>query len=264
MFDISEEEYTAAIEAPVFTCLNHESSWLAKFDYALCRDKLSELVLMAVKTQKSENTIEQNLNSLLDSFYSDFAFSGTSQKVPMSLLNSVAYALNYRTGSTISLGMILTYVMEQLGFDVEMLVFENDIQVLLEVSQGEGYLIDPCSGGQRWYIKPENDDENSLDNAFQQLFEDDVVKLFLAHQKWAFISEKRYGEAFKCVEKLMVLTDGDPYELRDRGYLLHNLNCDELAIKDFEKFIEECPDDPSIDVLQSQIEEMDSHFRTIH
>ena len=62
----------------------------------------------------------------------------------------------------------------------------------------------------------------------------------------------------------MVLTDGDPYELRDRGYLLHNLNCDELAIKDFEKFIEECPDDPSIDVLQSQIEEMDSHFRTIH
>ena len=264
MFDISEEEYTSAIEAPVFTCLNHESTWLNQIDLIACKEKLSELVMMAVKTQKSENTTEQNLNALLDSFYSEWAFSGTSQKVPLSLLNSVAYTLHYRTGSTISLGMILTYVMEQLGFDVEMLVFENDIQVLLEISQGEGFLIDPCSGSQRWYIKPENDSENSLDNAFQQLFEEDVEKLFLAHQKWAFISEKRYGEAFKCVEKLMHLTDGDPYELRDRGYLLQNLNCDELAKKDFEKFIEECPDDPSIELLQSQIEEMDKHLRTIH
>ena len=55
----------------------------------------------------------------------------------------------------------------------------------------------------------------------------------------------------------MVITDSDPYEIRDRGYLLQNLKCDELAIKDFETFIEECPDDPSIEVLQSQIEEMD-------
>ena len=264
MFDISEEDYTAAIVAPVITCLSHESSWLPKFDYSACRERLSELVLMAVKTQRTGQTVEQNLNALLDNFYSDWAFSGTSQKVPMSLLNSVSYALNYRTGSSVSLGMILTYVMEQLGFDVELLVFENDIQVLLEVSQGEGFLIDPCSGGQRWYIKPENDEENTLDTAFQQLFEEDVEKLFLAHQKWAFISEKRYGEAFKCVEKLMVLTDGDPYELRDRGYLLQNLNCDELAVKDFEKFMEECPDDPSIEVLQSQIEEMVPSLRIIH
>jgi regulator of sirC expression with transglutaminase-like and TPR domain len=264
MFDDAEQDYENIQVDPLFICLNHEFSWLRQFDYVSCEEKLSELVTMAIDTQNSRSSIEQNLNSLLDSFYSDWAFSGTSQKVPISFLNSVAYTLHCRTGSNISLGMILIHVMEQLGFDVELMVFENDIQVLLKVSPVEGYLIDPCSGAQRWYITPENDSDDQLEDAFQQLFDDDLEKLFLAHQKWAFISEKKYGEAFRCVEKLMVLTDSDPYEIRDRGYLLQNLKCDELAIKDFETFIEECPDDPSIELIQSQIEEMDMPVRIIH
>lgn len=264
MFDISEEEYSHAIIAPVLTCIEHELTWLNKASYQECKERLSMLVMRAVKTQKSTNTFEENLNALLDSFYSEWAFSGTSQKVPTSLLNSVVYTLHYHTGSSISLSMILAYLFEQLGYDAEIVIFENDIQVQIEVSQDEGYLIDPTSGGQRWYIKPENDKEHALHSAFETLYEEDVTKVFLAHQKWAFIAEKRYGEAFKCVQKLMDLTDGDPYELRDRGYLLQNLNCTELAIKDFEKFIEQCPDDPSIDVLQAQLDEMEPNHRVIH
>ena len=170
----------------------------------LCRVKKNclnlsiwQLILRTVVLQ-----LNKTLNALLDNFYGDWAFSGTSQKVPVSMLNSVAYTLHYRTGSNISLGMILIHVMEQLGFDVELMVFENDIQVLLKSAPVEGFLIDPCSGGQRWYIKPENDSDEQLEDAFQQLFDEDLEKLFFGSQKWAFISEKKYGDAFRCVEKI--------------------------------------------------------------
>ena len=139
MFEVEEQDCEVTPLSPLYTCLNHEFSWLRQFDFISCEEKLSELVAMAIDTQNNRSSIEQNLNSLLDSFYSDWAFSGTSQKVPVSMLNSIAYTLHYRTGSNISIGLILVHIMEQLGLDVELMVFENDIQVLLKVSSVEGY-----------------------------------------------------------------------------------------------------------------------------
>ena len=89
-------------------------------------------------------------------------------------------------------------------------------------------------------------------------------KLFLAQQKWSFISENKFGHALTCVEMLMELIGDDPYERRDRGYLLNQLDCPKMARDDLQFFVDECPDDPAIEIIQHQIEELEDNNKTHH
>ena len=52
---------------------------------------------------------------------------------------------------------------------------------------------------------------------------------------------------------LTVLPD-DPYEIRDRGYILEELDCNHVAVDDYQYFVEQCPDDPSAQLLRLQLE----------
>jgi len=261
-FDDHEQDYDQL--DPIHACLKAELRWLAITDVRKYLDILNEFVIEAEKVVSSCITKHDILDTLIDHFYSDWAFSGTSQRIEESKLNSLSYSLIYRTGSDLSLALILKHVLNQLKFDVCIVVFETSLMVNVKMSQDEGYLIDPASGQQSWYLKPENLSVEDNADSFQIVPEDNLYKLFLAHQKWAFISENKNYQALNCIELLMLITGDDPYERRDRGYLLRNINCSEMAREDLEYFISECPDDPAIELIQHQLEEMENNINTIH
>lgn len=264
MSDICDTEFEMAHLAPIHLCLKHEVQWSNEYDYDLCIQRLNELVELAKNTQVQGASVEDNVNHLLDAFYTQWAFSGTGNDIAPSKLNSIAYALSFHTGNPIPMAIIISYLFQQLDLSADVIFFEGEVAVQIEASRVEGFIIEPCSGQQRWYIQPENDPENELHSAFQLIDGEDLLKMFLGHQKWAFIGEKKYFAAFKCVEQLMALIGDDPYERRDRGYLLQQLNCDEMAKSDLEFFITECPDDPSIELVQHQLEELESSHNTLH
>ena len=261
-FDDHEQDYDQL--DPIHACLKAELRWLAITDVRKYLDILNDFVIEAKEIVSSCKTKHDALDTLVDHFYSDWAFSGTSQRIEETKLNSLSYSLVYRTGTDLPLALILKHILYQLEFDVCIAVFDSSLMLNVKMSQDEGYLIEPASGQQSWYLKPENLSPEDSADSFQIVPEDNLYKLFLAHQKWAFISENKHYQALNCIELLMTITGDDPYERRDRGYLLKNINCSQMAREDLEFFISECPDDPAIELIQHQLEEMENTINTIH
>ena len=264
MSEIWSDEHEDEYLTPIYSCLKVERNWQPDFDLSASLNTLDSLVAQAASVSQGFPNIDEALNGVVDLFYGEWAFSGTNQAIAESKLNTISYALGYRTGSSFALGMILNYVLTETGFASEIVVEDGELVIHVICSEQEGYFIDPVSGHQTWYVKPENGTEEETSDYFQHIPPDDLVKLFVGHQKWAFISEKRYADALNCVEFLMELIGDDPYERRDRGYLLRQLDCHNIARDDFEFFVSECPDDPATELIQHQLEEMEYQHNTLH
>ncbi len=171
-----------------------------------------------------------------------------------------------RSGTPTTLAILLCHFLQHAKLDASVSITQGEVGIHVAMSDEEGYLVDPSSGQQSWYIIPENiDEENPQEQEpLELIFEDEVYKLFLAQQKWSFISENKFGHALTCVDLLMEMLGDDPYERRDRGYLLNQLGCPKMARDDLQFFVDECPDDPAIEIILHQIEELEDNHKTHH
>ena len=92
--------------------------------------------------------------------------------------------------------------------------------------------------------------------------EESVVRL-LHNIKAAYIAAQDYQPALLAVELLIELCPDDPYERRDRGLLLHQLDCLQLAVADYQYFIRQCPKDPASPLLAAQVQQMAAEARAV-
>jgi len=240
-----------------------EQRWDAQADIEQTLCLLAEFELTIDDMRVKEKDLHKRVDLLLDTFYTTWLFSGTGQKVPEYLLNNIGYVLKMRSGTSTALALILTHLLERAGFNATIALMQSEVMVHIALSSEEGYIIDPSSGQQSWYISPENDAEKDQE-PMEIVVGDEAFKLYLAQQKWSFIAAEKFSHALSCVELLMELLGDDPYERRDRGYLLNQLNCPKMAKDDLQYFVDECPDDPTIDIIQSQIEELADHNNILH
>jgi regulator of sirC expression with transglutaminase-like and TPR domain len=56
----------------------------------------------------------------------------------------------------------------------------------------------------------------------------------------------------------------DPYEIRDRGFIYQQLDCHQVALTDYQFFIDQCPDDPAAELLKNQVSAMSNTQVTLH
>ena len=82
--------------------------------------------------------------------------------------------------------------------------------------------------------------------------------------KEAFIQLQQLPDALTCSALLLELSPDDPYERRDRGFLLHQLDCLSLAFKDYDFFIRQCPRDPVAELLKTQMQAMPNPELVLH
>ncbi|WP_105255041.1 tetratricopeptide repeat protein [Pseudoalteromonas sp. T1lg75] len=257
-FDLEHSYSVSAINR----CIAAESRWQAQAQSEQAYTQLQQLEQQAQEiVVRHEDDKHQALNEVVDSFYSEWGFSGTQQNVPEYRLNSVYFTLLYRTGNSLALGIILHGILEDAGFSADLVLVDQSVMVQVHFSDQEHYLIEPASGQQMWHLQPENAEP---EQSPELLIDEEIYKLYLAHQKWAFIAAERFGSAFACAELLLELMGDDPYERRDRGYLLNQINRPELAKEDLRFFVEECPDDPGIEIVRHQIDELDNNNNTLH
>ncbi|NOU52524.1 tetratricopeptide repeat protein [Pseudoalteromonas sp. JBTF-M23] len=267
MTDIWFEEQDGSADyipqEPLLRCIRAELHWdaQAKLEDSFCQ--LAELEHQVDQLCNQYSQIHQRLDKLLDAFYTQWLFSGSDQDVAEYLLNSVCYTLKMRSGSPTALALVLSHLLQRGGFDAQMALSQGEVMVHVAISNDEGYLIDPNSGQQSWYITPENEKEKQ-EEPLELVLGDEAVKLYLAQQKWAFIAVDKFSHALSCVELLMDLIGDDPYERRDRGYLLNQLNCPKMAKEDLQFFVDECPDDPAIEIIEHQIAELADHNNILH
>nr|WP_234418436.1 tetratricopeptide repeat protein [Dongshaea marina] len=207
---------------------------------------------------------------LLTLFYQKLGFKGNWQNYFISENNLLHQVLSERKGNALSLGILLIYLAKGCEIDAEGICFPEYFLVRFNDGQ-DSVIVDPLNGQRLEHHELELRLRGAQGN-LAQLKEEHlqatdqrlIVERLLGQLKTAFIREDKVVEALHCSELFLRLNPGDPYEVRDRGFLYERLDCGQLAADDFEYFIKECPDDPVAEILKQQIERLDRQQKTLH
>jgi regulator of sirC expression with transglutaminase-like and TPR domain len=247
------------------------SLWLAKvFQPDSCQpDDYQLKVKLWINQAKifigsTDNTAD-NFKRFVQFFYVELAFSGDQKNYfscQYSLLNHV---LDYRTGIPVSLAIVFQYMGTKLGFDVSGVNFPGHFLLKCSTSHHPDIYLDPLNGKQLvrqdleslyFSILHEIEDEKMPEEALDNASCDETIVRLLHNLKASYINEKCYSQALTAVELLVNLCPNDPYERRDRGFLLHQLDCTQVAMADYQYFIRKCPKDPATQLLQAQLQQL--------
>ena len=83
-----------------------------------------------------------------------------------------------------------------------------------------------------------------------------VLLRWLLELRAVLIASEQWQAALQVVNAHLQLAADDPYARRDRGDILDQLDCGELACADFEGFIKACPADPSSPLLRERLRQL--------
>lgn len=214
----------------------------------------------------------ETLNRLLHHVYGKQGFSVDWKaffKVKNVLLSKV---LARRKGVPISLGILLIEMLTEIGFDAQGICFPSGFIVVVNL-EGKAVYLDPFNGElvdkQQLELKVRGQLGNHMRLTPDMLKIDSketVIKRYINVIKASYIQDEKVELALLCSDILLRLDPDDAYEVRDRGFLFQQLDCFKLACNDFTYFIEQCPKDPIVSLLQQQIKYMDeeSSTQTIH
>ncbi|NQZ50824.1 MAG: tetratricopeptide repeat protein [Moritella sp.] len=232
--------------------------------------ELDELIeLIDVDMQGFTCDVEKR-DQLLYLFYQQLGFAGDWRKwleLDSVLLHKV---ISSRNGVPLSLGTVFMYFAEHFEVDVTGIIFPGQF-VLRFGSEQDGIYVDPADGQALSRHKLQVL-LRGIEGNHALLSDDDLLAAnnemhylrLLQVLKAALIRDEHFSYALRCIDLILELEPDEPYEIRDRGFLLQQLDCKKLASEDFAYFIEQCPDDPISRVLKAQIDELAATDDTIH
>lgn len=209
-----------------------------------------------------------NFKRLLHFFYVRLGFSGDHKDYFSSQHNLLSHVMDYRTGIPVSLAIVLQALAKSLGFVVYGVNFPGHFLLKCECENDVVVYVDPLNGNlldksdlSRMYfsILTELEDEGMPEEALSEASCSETIVRLLHNLKASYINQKSYSLALQAVQLLVELCPNDPYERRDRGFLLHQLDCTQVAIADYQYFIRQCPEDPSSQLLEAQLQKLSGY-----
>lgn len=232
--------------------------------------ELDQLIaLIEVDMQGLSCDVEKR-DQLLYLFYQQLGFSGDWRKwleLDSVLLHKV---ISSRNGIPISLGTVFMYFAEHFEVDVTGILFPGQF-VLRFGSEKQATYVNPADGQ---VLSRHNLQVllRGIEGNHALLSDDDLLEAsnemhylrLLQVLKAALIRDEHFSYALACIDLILELEPDEPYEIRDRGFLLQQLDCNKLASEDFAYFIEQCPDDPITRVLKAQVEDLAATVDTLH
>lgn len=233
----------------------------------------AELALMEQQLEAhlaSVNKQDEIWQVVVDYFFQHWQFKGDWQHFFEYRNTQLSQVLLTRHGIPLSLGMLLIHFLRQAKVDAQGICFPGHFLVAIE-QQGERVLIDPFDGKQlNWHqleLKLRGAKGDLARLSEQDLQADnlkDIIRRLLHTKKGVLLRENKFDLALCCSDLLLRLAPGDPFEIRDRGFIFHELDCYNVAVDDFNYFIDKCPDDPSISLLKLKIKQMDPKQLVMH
>lgn len=205
-----------------------------------------------------EEDKEQKLQSLLHYFYTELAFSGDENQSFTPNYNFLDKVVDYRTGIPISLAVLLCQIGNAVGLRMSEVAFPGHYLVRVEMGEEKYWFIDPLDGKRLdwqqllglYNAMMDEEIENIPAELLRPCTCEETVVRMLHNIKGAYIKDSQLQAALSCTELLLELSPNDPYERRDRGFLLHQLDCPQLALADYHYFIKHCPTDPITELLK--------------
>ena len=163
---------------------------------------------------------------------------------------------------------VLCHIIQGCDFNTDLVFIPDQIMVRVECDDVYAIIFDPVTG--------ESISWQELDNRLDEVGDDpqayDIPSVdtqtaileYISSLKGALINELVFDKALKCVDILLALRPDDPFERRDRGFLLHQLDCFKVAYDDYKFFVESCPKDPAAQLLKMQLENIKISTPIIH
>lgn len=230
------------------------------------RTQLKQLAEKCRPHVLSSSDPEQQMRQLVDCFYHHLAFSGNDKDYFHSQYSMLSYVIEYRAGIPVTLSVIFCEIASQLGLQVKGVNFPGHFLLRFDVDDRKALFVDPLNGQfLSWqeletlyfHILGELDEEQMPPEALDPSTTSEIAVRLLHNLKGAFIKEEKFQQALAGVDLLVQLCPDDPYERRDRGFLLHQLDCHLLAKADYQFFIDQCPQDPGAQLLKIQMRHLE-------
>ncbi|MDN3697799.1 SirB1 family protein [Vibrio clamense] len=234
-------------------------------------EELERLVKEAKNCLNHEVSDKQNFESFLNVFYSDWGFSGDREAYFSSENAFIDKVLERRKGVPVSLGSLLLFFGRKLGFPIEGVTFPTQFLIKVTWPEETPVYLNPYNGEfvaqhtlKAWLIGHDGPLANLEPEHFNTADNPTVIGRWLALLKSALLREERYTLALRCTDLALSFVPDDPYEIRDRGFIYQQLDCHQIAVSDYQYFIDQCPDDPASELLKTQVNALSESSITIH
>ncbi|XBC38335.1 MAG: invasion regulator SirB1 [Buchnera aphidicola (Floraphis choui)] len=220
---------------------------------------------------ESEKNIHYKLKKLIELFYDHWKFGGATGIYKLSDVLWLDNVLQTRKGTAVSLGVILLHIAQQLCLPLMPVTFPTQLILRSDEFNKKMWLIDPFNGEtlsehilKVWLkgnISPTAElYENDLDTVQYST----VIRKMLDTLKNALIEEKKIELALNVSNVLLKINPNDPYEIRDRGLIYAQLECNHVALTDLIYFVEHCPEDPISEIIKIQIHSIKKKQMVLH
>ncbi|WP_057832003.1 SirB1 family protein [Colwellia sp. TT2012] len=231
-------------------------------------DSLETIISQCIAVVSEIESPIEKAEALLNELYYQHLFIDSYQtRWPISAYR-VATSLNQRAMSPIVKAVVVKEIISACGFETDLVFIPNKIMVRLCCDEQYAIIFDAVTGQSLdWAELDLRLDDLEGDPAEQDLAAiDDNVALVehLSALKNALIREQAFDKALTCVDVILSLNPDDPLQRRDRGFLLHQLDCFKVAVDDYRYFVEQCPKDPAAKILKIQLENIDVGNNVLH
>jgi len=163
--------------------------------------------------------------------------------------------------------ILIKHIAQQCGFEVDLVFVPEKVMLRLICDQQFAIIFDPLNGESlNWEELDDRLDEITQEpNEYLAPMDTKAILVeYLTALKNALIHEQQYSLALRCVDMLITIKPGDPFERRDRGFLLHQLDCFKVAYDDYQYFVNQCPQDPAAQILKLQLDNIKISNTILH
>ena len=231
-------------------------------------DELTDIVTWCQnETSKVKEPIER-AEVLINTLFVDQLFIDKQHHIWPVISHQLSSALKHKLISPTLKAVLITHIANACDCKADIVFVPEKAMIRIVCDDSYAIIFDPVTGESlNWHELDARMSEISGDPFEIQM---DVMKqesLVLEHitsLKAAFIREQAYDNALKCVDMLLALNPNDPFERRDRGYLLHQLDCFKVAYDDYQYFVEQCPKDPAAQLLKLQLDKISISDTILH
>lgn len=269
MLDLFDEDFDEMELVEGALVLNKAINPETQVEWA--EQELSRLLEEAESTLSAISDEKERFDAFLSLFYSEWGFIGDTEAYYESHNAFIDKVLERRKGVPVSLGALLLYFGRKLGFPLQGVTFPT--QFLLQVNwpdEATRYL-NPFSGEyvtnhtlQAWLIGLKGPLAKLKSEHLKATDHPTIIGRWLALLKSALLREESYTLALRCTDLALTFVPDDPYEIRDRGYIYQQLDCHQVAMSDYQFFIDNCPDDPAAELLKTQMHALSNNAVTLH
>jgi regulator of sirC expression with transglutaminase-like and TPR domain len=214
-----------------------------------------------------ESPLEQ-AEVLLNELYYQHLFIDNHKSVwPLDSFK-VATGLNQRLMSPIVKAVLICEIINACGFVSDLVFVPTKVMVRLCCDEQHAIIFDAITGESLdWHeldLRLDDLEGDPSQHEIASMNRQAILVEHLSALKNALIRELAFDKALLCVDLLLSLNPDDPLQRRDRGFLLHQLECFKVAVDDYRYFVEQCPKDPAAQLLKIQLDNITLNEPTIH